>query len=77
MDKSYWDTFYAANKGVNEPSLFARWVLEQVETDKKIVDMGCGNGRDSIYFMENGMQVYAVDASDVATEHIAQFMPEK
>ena len=45
MDKSYWDTFYAANKGVNEPSLFARWVLEQVETDKKIVDMGCGNGR--------------------------------
>ena len=46
MDKSYWDTFYAANKGVNEPSLFARWVLEQVETDKKIVDMGCGNGRD-------------------------------
>lgn len=72
MDKSYWNTFYAENKGVNEPSLFAKWIMGQVEKGKKIVDMGCGNGRDSIFFMENGMDVYAVDASDVATEHIAQ-----
>ena len=34
MDKSYWDTFYAANQGVNVPSLFAIWGLELVETDK-------------------------------------------
>lgn len=72
MDKPYWNTFYAENKGIDEPSLFARWIMEQIEKGKKLVDMGCGNGRDSIYFMKNGMVVYAVDVSDVAVEHIAQ-----
>lgn len=77
MDKTYWNTFYAENKVINAPSLFARWILERVEKGKKIVDMGCGNGRDSIFFMENGMKVYAVDASDVATEHITRSYPGK
>lgn len=77
MDKTYWNTFYAENKAINAPSLFARWILERVEKGKKIVDMGCGNGRDSIFFMENGMKVYAVDASDVATEHITRSYPGK
>lgn len=71
MDKSYWNTFYADNKAVDEPSLFAQWTMEQLERKKKIVDMGCGNGRDSIFFMKNDMEVYAVDASDVATAHLA------
>lgn len=72
MDKSYWNAFYAENKGINAPSLFARWVMEQIGKGRKLVDMGCGNGRDSVFFMQNGMEVYGVDASDVATEHIAQ-----
>lgn len=77
MDKSYWNTFYATNKAVNEPSLFAQWVMQQMETGKKVVDMGCGNGRDSIFFMEKGMDVYAVDASEVAIEHIAERYPDR
>lgn len=75
MDKMYWNAFYAANKGVYEPSLFAQWVINQMEKGKKVVDMGCGNGRDSVFFMENNMDVYAVDMSDAAIEHIKECYP--
>lgn len=75
MDKQYWNTFYAANKGVCEPSLFAQWVIGQMNSGKKVVDMGCGNGRDSIFFMKNDMDVYAVDTSDAATKHIEECYP--
>ncbi|MCH5265383.1 MAG: methyltransferase domain-containing protein, partial [Lachnospiraceae bacterium] len=29
-----------------------------------ILDAGCGSGRDSKYFMEKGMQVVSMDASE-------------
>lgn len=72
MDRDYWNTYYATDQGVREPSLFAKWIVRQIEKGKSIVDLGCGNGRDSIFFMKNGMNVYAVDASDVATSYISK-----
>ena len=32
--------------------------------------MGCGNGRDSLFFLENGLRVTALDASDVAVNKL-------
>ncbi|MEW6748598.1 MAG: class I SAM-dependent methyltransferase [Candidatus Micrarchaeota archaeon] len=30
----------------------------------RLVDIGCGNGRNAVYFAENGFEVHAVDRSD-------------
>ncbi len=30
------------------------------------MDLGCGNGRDSIFFSESGIHVVGIDASNVA-----------
>lgn len=44
------------------PSGFARWVAEQ-EDPGPLVDLGCGTGRDSLYFARHGFDVTAVDAT--------------
>lgn len=40
--------------------------------DAKILDLGCGSGRDSLYFLRQGMQVHAIDASQELAQ-IASF----
>jgi len=52
MDKNYWNDFYKNNGGVSESSDFAKFVLDYIRPFDKtfnILDIGCGNGRDSYY----------------------------
>ncbi|GAB6137958.1 class I SAM-dependent methyltransferase [Halanaerobaculum tunisiense] len=37
--------------------------LEHVKDNGHILDAGCGSGRDSLYFLDQGYQVTAIDAS--------------
>lgn len=76
-DNLYWNKFYMSGNGENKPTLFAEYVSEYLQEGKKIVDIGCGNGRDSVYFMEKGMDVYAVDISEAATGNLAEKYGEK
>lgn len=77
-DESYWDAYYqnqfAQNSGeVQVPSLFARAMLENyMEKGNSLVELGCGNGRDSLYFAENGMNVTGIDVSEVAIRKLQQ-----
>ena len=48
---SYWDSYY--NKKIKfKESSFARSVFKYIgkSKNKKLIDIGCGNGRDSIFF---------------------------
>jgi len=65
MDKLYWNQFYKEKKGVLERSDFAEFVLEYFK-DKSyfILDLGCGNGRDSYYLSQNH-KVIGCDLSSV------------
>ena len=49
---NYWDNFYIKKNKIKESS-FARFVLNKVRKGrmkKSLIDIGCGNGRDSIFF---------------------------
>lgn len=64
---SYWNTYY--NKKIRfKESSFARFVLKYIGKSKmkKIIDIGCGNGRDSIYFSKKGHLVTGIDISETA-----------
>jgi len=52
------------------PSLFAQEFVEELKDNKlsKILEVGCGNGRDSIFFSRAGMNVTAIDVSPSAIE---------
>ncbi|HEX6247509.1 MAG TPA: methyltransferase domain-containing protein, partial [Nocardioidaceae bacterium] len=60
--RDFWRPFYGKNVGriPTEPSTFARWVAEQ-ETPGRLLDVGCGTARDTIFFAEQGFDVTGFD----------------
>ncbi len=50
--------------------------LKQLKPNAYILDFGCGSGRDSKYFIDNGYKVKAIDGSEemckLATQYIGQ-----
>lgn len=65
MDKNYWNTYYSEHHDLGEPTSFAKNILELLPIKCDLMELGCGNGRDSFYFAENGHAVWACDQSDV------------
>lgn len=63
---NYWDVYYKKHKDPNSPSPFALYIKDYLKKGQSLIEMGCGNGRDSLYFSnELGLNVTAVDqASD-------------
>jgi len=65
-DTAYWDRYYKTGACSAEPSPFARYVAERLESGRKLVELGCGNGRDAIFFAQMGQKVTAIDLSNQA-----------
>ena len=64
-DVLYWNDYYASQRAIREPSMFAKEIAQTMEKGKKLLDVGCGNGRDSEYFLrEVGLHVTGIDISD-------------
>jgi SAM-dependent methyltransferase len=83
----YWENFYA-HQGQMRPSTFAEFLLPRLQaarpglagrllgrqpTPVRIIEFGCGNGRDTLHFARHGHPVLGVDAAhaavDAATRH--------
>lgn len=76
-DEDYWNKYYAKGKELSEikeePSLFANDMLQRyMECGKNLVELGCGNGRDSLYFANNGLNVTGIDASQTAIDKLRE-----
>ena len=67
--KDYWDEFYVKKQSPSNPSPFSEYCFNNYikntsdYSSKHLLDLGCGNGRDSNYFAENKLKVTAVDLS--------------
>lgn len=60
-DKEFWEKFYAERKGTLEPSPFAQFVWEKYKPAGTLVELGCGNGRDSLFFADLKLDVLGID----------------
>lgn len=70
-DVEYWNEFYNRDSMTTHfPSEFAKFVMQYLESGKKLMDIGCGNGRDSLYFADNNLIVTGVDASETAIKKL-------
>ncbi len=68
-EDEYWNRFYGqAHQGLDAPSSFALHVSEGMEPGARLFELGCGNGRDALFFAARGVQVTACDRSKVAVE---------
>jgi SAM-dependent methyltransferase len=66
-ERDGWNDFYRphASDAPAEPSPFAHWARDRVSGQElgQVVDLGCGPGRDSVFFAEQGYAVVAADFS--------------
>lgn len=62
----HWNEFYSAGDGIELPSSFAEMVGGKIKPRSRIIEVGCGNGRDAFYFQKCGHDVLAIDPSDAA-----------
>lgn len=65
----HWSDFYrsrASDRVPTTPSPFATWVADQLEPQQHVLDVGAGNGRDSVHFATRGHRVTALDGSKMA-----------
>jgi SAM-dependent methyltransferase len=71
--KRYWDRYYRATAAACSPaqllpSQFAVFVCSEFSDARCILDLGCGNGRDSFFFAHYGIRTVGVDESEGALE---------
>jgi len=72
--QAFWRAFYARHALNHAASPFAQWCLsEYLSPQHRLLELGCGNGRDSFTFIKSGIRVLATDGCDVAiTDNRAQ-----
>jgi SAM-dependent methyltransferase len=78
----YWDEYYAARATTRRPlpSQFATFVAGELDRPHRVIELGCGNGRDSIFFSSFGHEVVGVDGSEAAvaaSSHLAEALGEQ
>ncbi len=71
---TYWDEYYAARAAPVRrlPSQFATFVAGELDGPYRVIELGCGDGRDAMFFASYGHQVIGVDASHTAVEACRQ-----
>jgi SAM-dependent methyltransferase len=68
--RDYWDDYYAARvpRSPRLPSQFATFIAGELDRPYRVIELGCGDGRDAIFFALYGHDVLGVDASNIAIE---------
>lgn len=76
---NYWDGYYSRGSSAPlVPSQFAAFCANEFSEYSHIVDIGCGNGRDALFFSRCGFTVSGLDLSTEAIrlcEQRAQALP--
>lgn len=74
--KSHWDEVFSKEKAFfgEEPSDFARKSLELFRREgvQSVLELGCGQGRDTFFFARNGLRVTALDYAETAVAAIRE-----
>lgn len=60
---NYWENYYKSHEEPFENSSFSKFVLKYIDKNDTIIDLGCGNGRDSI-FLSGFNKVVGIDGCE-------------
>ena len=58
----YWNKYYSKTH-IRKPSNFAKFCVKYFKPKTTILELGCGNGRDSIFFYNKKFKVVGIDSS--------------
>jgi len=79
---SFWDRIYQSDSSFfgEEPSRFALSCYDDYMNKnnvRKILELGCGQGRDTLFFASKGIEVSALDYSNVAIDGLIELAKER
>jgi cyclopropane fatty-acyl-phospholipid synthase-like methyltransferase len=76
-----WDRVYSSDSSFfgEDQSNFGLDCYEEFKKHevKNVLELGCGQGRDTIFFASNGLDVVAMDSSQVAVDALSKIITEK
>jgi hypothetical protein len=75
INLKYWNNEYSLKRIPTIPSQFAAFVANELKNDEiNIIDIGCGNARDSVFFAGLNKIVLGLDGSEtVINENIKKY----
>lgn len=74
----FWNIFYKKKLAINKPSNFAVFVRKFLKKySSTIIDVGCGNGRDLLYFKKKKYDFMGIDLSKNAVSLIRKKLKNK
>jgi len=78
--RKFWENYYAGiiagdSALVEEPSPYARTIISEISANSTLLEVGCGNGRDSCYFASYGLAVIATDVCENAIKITSRKLP--
>jgi len=67
---NYWNRYYKKTS-FDKQSNFANFVLKKLSKKKKfnLADIACGNGRDTVFFYNHGLDVIGFDQSKIVVKN--------
>jgi len=74
---NYWDGYYRGDSSKLMHSSFAEYCLPLIKKKSTLLELGCGNGRDSFYFAKNNLSVVATDISKIALKNNLKRLPKE
>ena len=76
VQEVYWADLYSHHEFTDASTFFAK-VSSMPDLPSTVVDLGCGDGRDSLAFASTGRAVLGVDGSSVAVRNAARRAAEQ
>lgn len=64
-NSEYWDNYYNNKKSILPNSDFSKFALTYIKTNSSLIDIGCGDARDSVFFAKNNIKTLGIDFSQV------------
>lgn len=69
QNENFWSHFYSKHSLRHDPSPFAVWCLEShLHENSRVLELGCGNARDTFAFLRKGLSVVAIDGCEIAIQ---------
>ncbi len=73
MDKAYWEQYYEDHPDPNQPSAFALAMVDYIVKPGTLIDLGCGNGRDAVFFYSQvELSVVALDQCEMEIDRLSK-----